>query len=98
MKPLAVRRVAKRDIADAARWYRKKSAVIARAFLADVDVMLDYISKYPATGARVASQNYDARRVSLERFPYQVIYAEFPAAVVVLAVAHDRREPGYWDE
>jgi toxin ParE1/3/4 len=38
----------------------------------------------------------DIREVSLRGFPYSVIYREVDAVVQVLAVAHHRREPGYY--
>lgn len=36
------------------------------------------------------------RRLAVKRFPYHVFYLEAPEELRILAVAHDRREPGYW--
>jgi hypothetical protein len=36
------------------------------------------------------------RRALLEGFPYAVLFVAVADAVHVLAVAHVRREPGYW--
>jgi plasmid stabilization system protein ParE len=36
------------------------------------------------------------RRVSLQGFPHHIIYRETIGAVQILAIAHDRRRPGYW--
>jgi toxin ParE1/3/4 len=33
---------------------------------------------------------------SLHRFPFTLIYAPSSHVLYVLAVAHDRRRPGYW--
>lgn len=38
----------------------------------------------------------DEARVAVRRFSYHVIYVETADAVRVLALAHDRRRPGYW--
>jgi toxin ParE1/3/4 len=38
----------------------------------------------------------DIRCACLVRFPYTVIYREARGVVQVLAVAHKRRQPGYW--
>ena len=38
----------------------------------------------------------DVRRVRVRRFPYQVVYVTLDDDIVVIAVAHDRRRPGYW--
>lgn len=36
------------------------------------------------------------RRRPLQRWPYSIIYAVEPAAIFVVAIAHQRRRPGYW--
>ncbi len=38
----------------------------------------------------------DLRKLVLERFPYSLIYGQVPYTIYVLAVAHARRRPGYW--
>lgn len=39
------------------------------------------------------------RRKNLERFPYAIIYHLLPEGVVeVVAVIHQMRKPGYWQE
>jgi hypothetical protein len=30
------------------------------------------------------------------RFPYHVVYLETSGNLRILAIAHDRRKPGYW--
>lgn len=35
------------------------------------------------------------RKCLLPRFPYMVIYAPLPGEVLVLAVGHQHRQPGY---
>jgi hypothetical protein len=32
----------------------------------------------------------------MHRYPYQIIYREESHGVVVIAVAHTKREPGFW--
>jgi hypothetical protein len=38
----------------------------------------------------------DADALAARRFPFHLVYVEEPAGVPVVAVAHDRRRPGYW--
>ena len=38
------------------------------------------------------------RRYRLSRFPYGIVYAPLPNEIVVVAVMHLRRNPGYWRE
>lgn len=39
---------------------------------------------------------HGARRVLLRRFPFTVIYRADADRVVVVAIAHQKRRPGYW--
>jgi hypothetical protein len=32
-----------------------------------------------------------------QRFPFSVIYLDDPELVTIVAVAHSKRKPGYWD-
>jgi hypothetical protein len=36
------------------------------------------------------------RRILLLGFPYQIVYRLRPAEIVIVAVAHLKRRPGYW--
>ena len=38
------------------------------------------------------------RRHFSETFPYAVLYVEKPDHVLILAIAHFKRRPGYWRE
>jgi len=42
--------------------------------------------------------DHDTRRFLLRRFPYSVIYRVEPSRIVIVAIAHGRRRPGYWKE
>ena len=37
------------------------------------------------------------RRFLIRRFPYRIIYLEPLEIIVVVAVAHGKRRPGYWN-
>jgi plasmid stabilization system protein ParE len=39
----------------------------------------------------------EARRASLRRFPYSVIYVLDEATIVILACFHASRDPGEWE-
>ena len=36
------------------------------------------------------------RRLAVARFPYHVVYLKPARELRILAIAHDRRKPGYW--
>ena len=87
------------EIDEAAEYYfrKSKSLELAEDFADEVRVCiaaalshgLRYLQHFPGTQARY-------RRVS--RFPYLVIFYERPdeVEVLIVAVAHERRRPGYW--
>jgi hypothetical protein len=39
---------------------------------------------------------YEVRRFLLGRFPYAVYIAYLPLELLIVAVAHQHRKPGYW--
>lgn len=82
----------------AARWYEERRVGLGIEFLDAVDYTLNQILRFPRIGALVPRMRADlaVRRAPVKRFPYHVIYLETQAAIRVLAVAHDRRRPGYW--
>lgn len=36
------------------------------------------------------------RQATVRRFPYRVVFLEMESEILVVAVAHERRRPGYW--
>jgi len=38
----------------------------------------------------------EIRRCRLRRFPYSVVYTQDGPDILVLAIAHQHRKPGYW--
>lgn len=83
------------ELDQAVRWYESQSPGLGEAFLIEVLAAADRILRYPK-----AWQSLDegVRRCRLSRFPYGLIYAIEDADIMVLAVAHLHREPGYWRE
>lgn len=53
-------------------------------------------TEHPLAGAPHALP--DVRRLFVPRFPYSVVFLVEPSRIVVVAVAHFRRRPGYWTE
>ena len=39
----------------------------------------------------------ELRKLVLDRFPYYLIYNISFETVYIVAVAHERRKPGYWE-
>jgi hypothetical protein len=82
--------------AQAARaWYAERSSAAGERFLAEYDRAIGRVGESPG---RWPACPYAAefRWYHFRRFSYSVIYECLPEAVHVLAVAADRRRPGYW--
>lgn len=45
-----------------------------------------------------APAGVEVRYVHLKRYGYQVVFAVFGEVKLVLAVAHDSQDPGYWTD
>ncbi len=84
---------AERDIAGAFTWYRQRSEGAAEAFRLEVFDIVDRLADMALTRA---ADGDGLRKRILKRFPYTVFYEVDRAQVTVLAVAHQRRRPGYW--
>jgi plasmid stabilization system protein ParE len=84
---------AEEEMTEAALFYRTASARLGTDFLDDVQRAIDRLRKYPHSGESIASA---LRRTLLHRFPFSVIYAVEEDAIVIIAIAHHGRRPGYW--
>jgi plasmid stabilization system protein ParE len=92
-KPVRLHPEAEREYLEALAWYRDRSAVVASDFGLAVSKAVDTIEAAPQ---RWPSYFGEFRRYTLQRFPFSIVYQELLAEVVIFAVAHARRRPGYW--
>ena len=77
----------------AARWYHERSPLAATRFVAELNQVIDRILEAPHRWPRSAR---GTRKIKLPCFPFLVIYRELEGSVLILAVAHGYRRPGYW--
>ncbi|MCX7172662.1 MAG: type II toxin-antitoxin system RelE/ParE family toxin [Proteobacteria bacterium] len=86
---------AESEIREAFLWYFERSPIAADAFRTEALEAIDRL----ANDALMWPEDNDAiRRHILRHFPYTVFYEIRGNTVTVLAVAHQRRKPGYWRE
>ncbi|MBP6707594.1 MAG: type II toxin-antitoxin system RelE/ParE family toxin [Candidatus Accumulibacter sp.] len=82
------------ELHDAAAFYAARANVeLALAFVAEFERAANRILANPMLGAIFRGSR---RRYFLRRFPYSVIYQVAAEELRVVAVAHQRRRPGYW--
>jgi len=82
----------------AGRWYEERREHLGIEFFDAVDATVDRIVATPRAGTVVPGLPSDSpvRRRAVTRFPYHVVYLETASEIRILAIAHDRRKPGYW--
>lgn len=90
---------ARREFHEATNWYRERSGDAAARFVAEVRQTLQHLEQFPATGSFVPGViDAEVRRLPVHNFPYHVVFIRLKTHISVLAIAHDRRRPGYWNE
>lgn len=85
--------VARRELREAVDWYAAQAPGLGDAFLIETLRAFDLIESYPDAWHPLTG---DVRRCRLRRYPYGVIYTCVEHDVLVLAIAHLHRRPGYW--
>jgi plasmid stabilization system protein ParE len=84
---------AAREVEDAQAWYEERSVFAASAFLRELSTAVSRIREAPM---RYPSDPHGTRRILLERFPFTLYYRTHGEVVSIVAVAHQKRRPGYW--
>ncbi|MBA3452330.1 MAG: type II toxin-antitoxin system RelE/ParE family toxin [Deltaproteobacteria bacterium] len=76
--------------------YAERDPAVARRFIAEYDRAVERIREHPDRWPMYPHLAGEFRWCRFRRFPYAIIYEVFPTITHVLAVAADRRRPGYW--
>lgn len=82
-----------REVEDAQAWYEERSLLAASAFLRELSIAVQRIRQAPQ---RYPAAEGDTRRILLDRFPFTIHYRVRSDLVNIVAVAHQKRRPGYW--
>jgi toxin ParE1/3/4 len=93
MKRLTTVGEAQDEMAEAARFYESHRAGLGQAFLRSVGDAVAEIREHPGRWPLI--DNISRRRL-VRRFPYALIYRDDPDEIMILAVMHLHRQPGYW--
>lgn len=81
------------DLLMAASFYEEQRPGLARRFVAAVERVTMFTAEQPLSGTPLGGA---IRRHLVPGFPYAVIYEAHHEFVLVLAIAHLRRHPGFW--
>lgn len=86
---------AQHELDDAIEYFNAEVPALGQAFLLETLAALERIHQFPH-GWHLLSEN--SRRCRLSRFPYGIIYTVIDDEIIIIAVAHLHREPGYWQQ
>ena len=86
---------AEEEMVEAAAFYEEQAEGLGDRFLDDVEHSAQLLSEQPLIGQQLDEY---LRRLLLHRFPFSLIYSMEPSGILIVAVAHQSRQPGYWRE
>jgi plasmid stabilization system protein ParE len=81
------------DFDESFDWYARRSARAAIGFSLAVDNAINSITADPA---RFPTTHAGCRYCSLKKYPFTVVFHDNSDRLVIVAVAHAKRRPGYW--
>ncbi len=90
---------ARAEVLEHIDWYEARRPGLGDEFADEVERAVELIATrphtwpyYPLPRARMLG----VRHLSIERFPFSIVYVPFDDVLFVAAVAHMSRKPGYW--
>ena len=83
-----------REIGEAKEWYELQSPGLGEEFRAEFQRMRELVMANPH---RCAPDSRGRRRALINRFPYKLIYKIRAQDIFLLAAAHSKRAPSYWE-
>lgn len=83
------------EYAEAVEFYAERRVELAQAFINAVEDAIFRIVQSP-TRCRVVDE--DIRRCLTRKFPYGILYTIEQDFILIVAVMHCSREPGYWKD
>jgi plasmid stabilization system protein ParE len=94
-RQVVVHPAAEDEIDQAFAWYAERSEIAARAFIHELIGTVRLAVRSPeAWPVSVA----ETRRIVFPRFPFDLVFRVTDEVIEIVAVAHHRRRPGYWQD
>jgi len=86
-------RVAESELSGAAAYYVEQATGLGIEFLDEAERVAAMLVEFPNLGVAVSECR---REVLLTKFPYRLVYDLDDAGIRIIAVAHQKQRPGYW--
>jgi toxin ParE1/3/4 len=82
------------EMAEAALFYEDRQTGLGERLLNAIEEALEVIKTHPTMWR---ADERGRRKYRVKRFPYLLIYKVTQQTIVILAIAHTSRKPGYWE-
>ena len=93
MKQVVFHVEAEKELIASAEYYENRQTHLGTRFLLSIQESIAHIILNP----RIYQKCLDEiRKCRVHTFPYGIIYEEFPDRIVIYAIVHLKRKPGYW--
>jgi plasmid stabilization system protein ParE len=93
MSKVTFHEAASAEVNEAAKYYEERVPGLGLLFLAAVEEATEKVLANPEAFQLVGDE---IRHKLIRRFPYSLLYVIEPDRIRVIAVAHQKRRPGYW--
>lgn len=84
---------ARSEFVNAVRYYNSERPGLGFEFSNEVRNALTRIKKYPEAWPLIS---VNIRKCIVNRFPFSVLYFTEELNILIIAVMHHKRKPGYW--
>ncbi len=84
---------ARLEFLDAVAYYESIEAGLGKRFQQSVEAAVALAISLPLAGS---PYKHGTRRVYPKKFPFAIVYMVGENEIIIFAVAHFRRKPGYW--
>ncbi len=88
---------ASRELDEAIDHHERERPGHGELLLLEVERVAARAQRLPRSAPRARElEPYDVRSFRLDRFPYALVVAELRGRQIVVAFAHEKREPAFW--
>lgn len=98
MTELRFHRSARIELVEAATYYESRRLRYGRKFEADFEAVVERVIRFPESGGLLPDypEEFAVRAFHFKTFRHVLMVGTVDGVLIVFAVAHHHRRPGYW--
>ncbi len=83
------------DVEASMAFYEAREAGLGEAFYRELKQGTKHIQSNPELFPCIPEEAA-VRQYCLRRFPFRILYKNYPESILIVAIAHTSRRPGFW--